>query len=178
MDYIAIYQNSSTELAHYGIKGQQHGVRRFQNEDGSLTPAGRERYAKYTYKTLDSSGNLAAVSGDFAKNELKRQAALKKAQLGVKVGEKTGHTTMAKAKLLAQRGKNAIGLAKDAMRLGVAAAKAYYNVARIAQFTDKLLKGSSNQETTNKDLQKSAKSATKQWAKSKTYDKVLKLANG
>lgn len=31
-------------LAHYGIKGQKHGVRRFQNEDGSLTPAGKERY--------------------------------------------------------------------------------------------------------------------------------------
>lgn len=32
------------ELMHYGIKGQKWGVRRFQNKDGSLTPAGRERY--------------------------------------------------------------------------------------------------------------------------------------
>lgn len=31
-------------LAHYGIKGQKWGVRRFQNEDGTYTPAGRERY--------------------------------------------------------------------------------------------------------------------------------------
>lgn len=31
-------------LIHYGIKGQKWGVRRFQNEDGSLTKAGRERY--------------------------------------------------------------------------------------------------------------------------------------
>lgn len=31
-------------LAHHGIKGQKWGVRRFQNPDGSLTPAGRERY--------------------------------------------------------------------------------------------------------------------------------------
>lgn len=30
-------------LAHHGIKGQKWGVRRFQNEDGSLTPDGRER---------------------------------------------------------------------------------------------------------------------------------------
>ena len=32
------------ELYHHGIKGQKWGVRRFQNEDGSLTPAGKKRY--------------------------------------------------------------------------------------------------------------------------------------
>ena len=32
------------ELQHHGIKGQKWGRRRFQNEDGSLTPAGKERY--------------------------------------------------------------------------------------------------------------------------------------
>lgn len=32
------------ELYHHGILGQKWGQRRFQNEDGSLTPAGRERY--------------------------------------------------------------------------------------------------------------------------------------
>ena len=32
------------ELYHHGIKGQKWGVRRFQNSDGSLTKAGRERY--------------------------------------------------------------------------------------------------------------------------------------
>jgi len=32
-------------LQHYGIPGQKHGKRRFQNEDGSLTAAGRARYA-------------------------------------------------------------------------------------------------------------------------------------
>ena len=31
-------------LAHHGIKGQKWGRRRFQNADGSLTPAGRQRY--------------------------------------------------------------------------------------------------------------------------------------
>ena len=31
-------------LAHFGIKGQKWGVRRFQNEDGTLTPEGQARY--------------------------------------------------------------------------------------------------------------------------------------
>lgn len=34
------------ELYHYGIEGQRWGIRRFQNEDGSLTPEGAERYSK------------------------------------------------------------------------------------------------------------------------------------
>ena len=34
------------ELYHHGIKGQKWGVRRFQNEDGSLTFAGKRRVKK------------------------------------------------------------------------------------------------------------------------------------
>lgn len=33
------------ELYHWGIKGMKWGVRRFQNPDGSLTPAGKKRYS-------------------------------------------------------------------------------------------------------------------------------------
>lgn len=33
------------ELYHWGIKGQKWGVRRYQNEDGSLTEEGLRRYA-------------------------------------------------------------------------------------------------------------------------------------
>lgn len=33
-------------LIHYGILGQKWGVRRYQNDDGTLTPAGMARYGK------------------------------------------------------------------------------------------------------------------------------------
>lgn len=37
--------HSSTYLAHHGIKGQKWGVRRYQNEDGTLTAEGKARYS-------------------------------------------------------------------------------------------------------------------------------------
>ena len=41
---------SEAELYHWGIKGMKWGVRRYQNEDGTLTPAGRKRIEKKDQK--------------------------------------------------------------------------------------------------------------------------------
>lgn len=46
---------SDVELYHHGVKGQKWGVRRYQNEDGSLTPAGKKR--------LKGSGRMVLVKG-------------------------------------------------------------------------------------------------------------------
>ena len=46
-------------LAHHGIKGMKWGVRRYQNEDGSLTKEGQERYVKkyLTETPLNNAGD-------------------------------------------------------------------------------------------------------------------------
>jgi hypothetical protein len=37
------------ELYHHGIKGQKWGIRRYENDDGTLTEAGKKRYARAQY---------------------------------------------------------------------------------------------------------------------------------
>ena len=71
-------RKDQNELMHYGIKGQSWGKRRFQNEDGSLTIAGRNRYdvgdsrqgstnkamsVNRTYATGGGTGRFGGASG-------------------------------------------------------------------------------------------------------------------
>lgn len=61
-NYYAGIMNSEAgrELRHHGILGQKWGMRRFQNPDGSLTPAGRERYG---YSSKKKTADEVAKNG-------------------------------------------------------------------------------------------------------------------
>ena len=52
---------NTSAIQHHGIKGQKWGVRRFQNEDGSLTDAGKERRKVSVTITKDPKRLAAAA---------------------------------------------------------------------------------------------------------------------
>lgn len=58
------------ELTHWGIKGMRWGVRRYQNKDGTLTTAGKKRYAKEMAKLKEEER--------VAKNQQRTKAKLDK----------------------------------------------------------------------------------------------------
>lgn len=69
---------TSDHIAHYGIRGQKWGIRRFQNEDGTLTAEGRRR-AKREYKADNKeaflkgkNATLSARAADYAERRYRR----------------------------------------------------------------------------------------------------------
>ena len=57
------------ELMHYGVLGMKWGIRRYQNEDGSLTTEGKKHYANEAAYNI---GKKATVAGYAAQKAQKR----------------------------------------------------------------------------------------------------------
>ena len=61
-----LFIDESVSLSHHGIKGQRWGVRRFQNPDGTLTPAGKKRDARRIAKALNKNDKKLAWASRYA----------------------------------------------------------------------------------------------------------------
>lgn len=67
------------ELTHWGVKGMKWGVRRYQNKDGSLTPAGQKRYERDQRENAGKKkGNRvgAADPGRWVREDMERTKSL------------------------------------------------------------------------------------------------------
>lgn len=63
------------ELRHHGIKGQKWGIRRFQNKDGTLTAAGKQRAAANhheDYKRAHEPKSVSSMSDKELKERINR----------------------------------------------------------------------------------------------------------
>lgn len=68
--YYGVLPSRSDYIEHHGIKGQKWYHRRFQNSDGSLTPAGRSRYGIGPARKFKTKEERAAAKAE--KQEQKR----------------------------------------------------------------------------------------------------------
>lgn len=58
-------------LMHHGVKGQKHGTRRWQYEDGSLTPAGRIHYGVGEARNKAKTDKEPAKFSEWMKDQMK-----------------------------------------------------------------------------------------------------------
>lgn len=88
-------------LIHHGIKGQRWGIRRYQNEDGSLTAAGKRRQKVLEKKdekwARKNSGKITEKAKGKSWKELSRYARdlLRNPDATTKSGKLTSQTIMA-----------------------------------------------------------------------------------
>ena len=134
-DYLELH-----ELYHHGIIGQKWGVRRFQNEDGSLTEAGQRKY----YKNQDAAARTAfgaagaatgIIGGVFLGRKLSRKAMDEAREKAMFFAEKRARGLAAEAgeKAIKEASEKAGKklAAKEAQKIGREASQNAFNEAMI-----------------------------------------------
>lgn len=124
---------SDYAIAHHGIKGQKWGIRRYQNEDGSLTEAGRRRYG-YSYGIgYKRDANVLSAKGLKTKNidqeafnnyQIKRKKELNKKELNKQIDVESARNAFNSIDMIGDGSwRNDIKRTKEAARLGIKALK-------------------------------------------------------
>lgn len=116
-------------ICHWGIKGMRWGVRRFQNPDGTLTPAGKKRYSRSTSngETERDKPSMAQKAKDKIKSKVTKENCAKAAVKGAEVVSKLAMASMVDDVFYGGAGKK---IAKETVKQTGRAAVTAYTMAR------------------------------------------------
>lgn len=120
-DYYGL-DSSSLELEHSGVLGQRKGVRRYQYEDGSLTPEGRVHYhvgpARKTIDAISSVIKKTAEKRRASEEEKQKTLADQKAKEEAAKAEAEKKAAEDEARVEAEAKKKAVnsGVASEVMK--------------------------------------------------------------
>lgn len=106
------------ELYHWGTKGMKWGIRRYQNKDGSLTPAGKKRYAKEEAELKEREKSIKTREREAAK---RAKLDAKKADLDAREAALNGGGKSSKSsKSAAPQQKSLKDMSDDEIRSAIA----------------------------------------------------------
>lgn len=148
------------ELNHHGVRGQKWGIRRFQNKDGSLTPAGKKRYGDDTPEETTEQKRERLLKSTDARELYKNRSLLTTAEINERLNridterrlgevaaktKKTGMQRVEKALQVARKvdevykftNESAIGKALK-KKLGLEKAEAPFDLDKLAPNLNKL----------------------------------------
>lgn len=92
------------ELYHYGVKGMRWGVRKYQNDDGSLTEKGEKRFAKVKSKKRLANRQARQAIGVLKKNKRYSDLAAKQNVRAASKASKKFYENLKKSDAKAEKG--------------------------------------------------------------------------
>lgn len=160
------------ELYHWGTKGMKWGIRRYQNKDGSLTPAGKKRYAAENEKLKAREKAIKAQEKAVA-----RQAKLdtKKAELDAREAALKSGKTAPKSKDSAPKAKSVKDMSDEELNKAVNRARLESEYIRLHPKQESLMTKLGN-KALNEVLIPSVMSAGKSYLDKTLSDKTKEKA--
>lgn len=158
-NFVVTRANGDDELYHHGIKGQRWGVRRFQNDDGTLTEEGIRRYKTLVSKSARNIERINKVSQEDI-DKSPRAARLRQKMAKYQVRQAKGLERVSRGKNMTRRQRKAV---KKVIKIG----KKLKRINRSEKIRARTIKQLTNQNKRyEKQISKMLKNASASYIKS------------